>query len=96
MGTKRRVCRGAKRQGNVAPVQVEPVERALRETFVLVWCGVGWGGVGSFPGEASILMGRDGDMDGDDGADAAARVVGARPIDRRAVANLKWKETRGC
>ena len=74
MGTKRRVCRGAKRQRNVAPV--EPVERA-RETFVLVWCGVGWGGVGSFPGE-SILMGRDGDMDGDDDADAAARIVSGR------------------
>ena len=73
MGTKRRVCRGAKRQRNVAPV--EPVERALGETFVLVWCGVGWGGVGSFPG-ASILMGRDGDMDGEgDDADAAARIV---------------------
>ena len=74
MGTKRRVCRGAKRQRNVAPV--EPVE-SERETFVLVWCGVGWGGVGSFPG-ASILMGRDGDMDGDDDADAAARIVGGR------------------
>ena len=74
MGTKRRVCRGAKRQRNAAPV--EPVERALRETFVLVWWGVGWGGVGSFPGEASILMGRDGDMDGEgDDADAAARIV---------------------
>ena len=72
MGTKRRVCRGAKRQRNVA--LVEPIERALRETFVLVWCGVGWGGVGSFPG-ASILMGRDGDIDGDDVADAAARIV---------------------
>ena len=51
MGTKRRVCRGAKRERNVAP---EP--DSDRDTFVLVWWGVGWGGVDSFP-FGSILIG---------------------------------------
>ena len=49
MGTNRRVCRGAKRERNLVP---EPE----RETFVLVWWGVGWGGVDRFP-FGSILIG---------------------------------------